>query len=87
MDLCLLLGTARKDCKEKVVGCWVLEVVTMVPYVMRPMRAVGGRRLKLTIRVSFKACKSETSRQVSTTYRKMGPCAALLLRMYSMVVN
>jgi len=31
------------------------RIVTMVPYVIKPMRAVGGSKLKLTIKVSFNA--------------------------------
>ena len=60
---------------------------TIVPKVINPMRAVGGSKLKLTIKVSFKACKSDSSRQVSMTYRNIGGVLADLLRIYSIVVN
>jgi hypothetical protein len=63
------------------------EHCTIVPKVIKPMRAVGGSKLKLTIRVSFKACKSDSSRQVSTTYKNIGGVLADLFRIYSIVVN
>jgi hypothetical protein len=60
---------------------------TIVPKVIKPIRAVGGSKLKLTIKVSFSACKSESSKHVSTTYRKIGGVEADLFRIYSIVVN
>jgi hypothetical protein len=58
-----------------------------VPNVMRPIRAVGGSKLKLTMSVSFKACKSVSSRHVSTTYKKIGGVDADLFKIYSIVEN
>jgi hypothetical protein len=46
---------------------------------------VGGSKLKLTMRVSFNACKSVSSKHVSITYKKIGGVVADLFKMYSMV--
>jgi hypothetical protein len=58
----------------------------MVPYVIKPTKAFGGSRLRLTTMVSFKALRSSSSRQVSITKRKMGGICAGRDRVYSMVV-
>lgn len=58
-----------------------------MPYVINPIRAVGGSKLKLTINVSFNACKSDSSRQVSMTYKNIGGVEADLFKIYSIVVN
>jgi hypothetical protein len=60
---------------------------TIVPYVIRPISAVGGSKLRLTMRVSFNTCKSVSSRHVSITYKKIGGVDADLFKMYSIVVN
>jgi hypothetical protein len=58
----------------------------MVPYVISPTRALGGKRLKLTTIVSFKALRSSSSKQVSITNRKIGGICAGRDRVYSIVV-
>jgi hypothetical protein len=58
----------------------------MVPKVMRPTKAFGGNKLKLTTKVSRKALSSSSSIQVSTTYRKTGGIWAGRERVYSIVV-
>jgi hypothetical protein len=45
---------------------------TIVPNVIKPTQAYSGNKLKLTINDSFKALRSSSSRQVSTTNKKMG---------------
>ena len=62
-------------------------VRTIVPNVMRPTRAYGGIKLKLTTSASRRAFRSSSSRQVSTTNRNMGGTVAPRERVYSMVVN
>lgn len=44
---------------------------TMRPKVIRPTRASGGSRLRDICSDSFSACRSSSSRQISTTYRKI----------------
>jgi len=60
---------------------------TMVPKVIKPTSEFGGKRLSDMMRESLRACRSSSSRQVSTTKRKMGGTAAPRGRVYSMVVN
>lgn len=59
----------------------------MVPKVIKPTRAYGGIKLKLTTNASRRAFKSSSSRQVSTTNRKIGGTVAPRESVYSMVVN
>jgi hypothetical protein len=61
--------------------------LAIVPKVIKPINAVGGSKLRLTIKVSFSACRSVSSKQVSTTYKKIGGVEADLFRTYSIVVN
>lgn len=58
----------------------------MVPYVIKPTRAYGGRRLKLTTIASRRALRSSSSRHVSMTNRKIGGTWAGRESVYSMVV-
>lgn len=60
---------------------------TIFPNVMIPMRAFGGRRLKLSWSDSFNATNSSSSRQVSTTYRNTGGGTWTLVIVYSIVEN
>jgi hypothetical protein len=59
---------------------------TIVPYVIKPTRANGGIKLRLTTMASLRALRSSSSKHVSTTKRKMGGTWAGLLRVYSIVV-
>lgn len=59
---------------------------TMVPKVMSPTKAVGGKRLKLITSSARRAFRSSSSKHVSTTYRNIGGIWAGRLRVYSMVV-
>lgn len=63
-----------------------LDVYTIVPYVINPTKAKGGIKLKLTTSASRRAFKSSSSRQVSTTKRKIGGTGEGLARVYSIVV-
>jgi hypothetical protein len=58
----------------------------MVPNVIKPTRAYCGSRLKLITSASRNAFRSSSSKQVSTTKRKMGGTGAGLASVYSMVV-
>lgn len=60
--------------------------MVIVPYVIKPTRAFGGRRLKLTTSVSRRAFNSSSSRHVSTTNMKMGGTGAGRDKVYSIVV-
>lgn len=53
---------------------------------MRPTKAYGGSRLKLTMIASRSALRSSSSRHVSTTKRKMGGVGAGRESVYSIVV-
>jgi hypothetical protein len=64
----------------------ITRIRTIVPYVIRPTRAYGGRRLKLTTIASRSALRSSSSKQVSTTKRKIGGTCAGRLSVYSIVV-
>lgn len=58
----------------------------MVPNVIKPTKAYGGSKLKLTTKASLKDLMSSSSRQVSTTNRKIGGTGAGRPRVYSIVV-
>lgn len=59
---------------------------TIVPNVMSPTKAFGGRRLRLITRESFSAFKLSSSWHVSTTYTKIGGDGAGRASRYSIVV-
>jgi hypothetical protein len=59
---------------------------TIVPYVIKPTKALSGRRLKLITNDSLSADKLSSSWQVSTTYRKIGGLGAGRDNRYSIVV-
>ena len=59
---------------------------TIVPNVIRPTRAFGGRRLRLITNESFSAFKLSSSWQVSTRYTNMGGDGAGRASRYSIVV-
>lgn len=61
-------------------------MLTIVPKVMRPTRAYGGSKLKLTMMASRRALSPVSSWQTSMTNRKTGGACAGLERVYSMVV-
>ena len=58
----------------------------MVPYVIRPTSAVGGSIPMAAARAPLSAFKSSSSRQVSTTNKKIGGTCAGRASVYSIVV-
>lgn len=61
-------------------------LLTIVPKVIRPTSALGGRRDKLMMRESLTACRLSSSWQVSTTKTKIGGAGAGRANWYSIVV-
>lgn len=60
--------------------------LTIVPYVIKPTRAFGGNKDKLTMMLSLSAFRSSSYKQVSTTYKKIGGVTAGRFKVYSIVV-
>ena len=58
----------------------------MVPNVIKPTNALGGRRPSDMMMLSLSAFSESSSWQVSTTNKNMGGVGAGLASLYSMVV-
>ena len=60
--------------------------MAMVPNVIRPTNALGGKRPSDMMMLSLSALSESSSWQVSTTNRKMGGVGAGRASLYSIVV-
>ena len=63
-----------------------IGLLTIVPNVINPTRALGGSNDKLMTKDSFSVFKLSSSWQVSTTYTKIGGAEAGRASWYSIVV-